>query len=312
MKNYIKKFESFHQKIKEGEEVLYEANRKDISEIIKKFSNYFTISFEIEIENISFKNSRIVEKFKEDFKDFYEKWKDRIKFEKDISLRNGIEINFKKNLHLENVEEAIDFINDFFIDKDKQDKWVFSNRTGIHVNIGIKPQYKPKFNKIKGLLFVTDHISDERFLFKDMEYRKSSAFTQSIFSAIKYKMEYEDILKKTDLKSVYDIENYLNKLINELILKDKEEYGKNKYEEYNNSLGFNLMKLARQKYIEFRYIGGDINKDIVIDKLKFYCYVVYAMIDTEYKRKEYTKKLYKFYKDLIDIQNFYNQKNPYK
>ena len=59
------------------------------------------------------------------------------------------------------------------------------------------------------------------------------------------------------------------------------------------NLGFNITKLSSD-YVEFRYAGGDIPKEVLIDKVKYCAFVVYCMTNPEYKKREYTKKLYKF------------------
>ena len=38
----------------------------------------------------------------------------------------------------------------------------------------------------------------------------------------------------------------------------------------------------------------DIPKEVLIDKVKYCAFVVYCMTNPEYKKREYTKKLYKF------------------
>jgi hypothetical protein len=63
------------------------------------------------------------------------------------------------------------------------------------------------------------------------------------------------------------------------------------------NLGFNITKLSNN-YCEFRYAGGDIPKDVLIEKVKYFCFIVYAMTNTDYKKKEYIKKLYKFINNI--------------
>ena len=60
---------------------------------------------------------------------------------------------------------------------------------------------------------------------------------------------------------------------------------------------FNLLKLEHN-YVEFRYVGGEIDKNTLIEKLKYFCFVVYAMTNDNYKKNEYLKKLYKFVDNL--------------
>lgn len=64
-------------------------------------------------------------------------------------------------------------------------------------------------------------------------------------------------------------------------------------EGYKN-FGVNLTSLRKYNYIEFRYVGGEVNRNILIDKLSYFCYVVYSMVMKDYDKKDYRKKLYKF------------------
>ena len=74
-----------------------------------------------------------------------------------------------------------------------------------------------------------------------------------------------------------------------LLLEVKEDGLKN--------FGFNITRIE-QNYVEFRYAGGEISKDALIDKLKYFSFLVYCMTNVEYKRREYLNKLYKFVDSL--------------
>ena len=56
----------------------------------------------------------------------------------------------------------------------------------------------------------------------------------------------------------------------------------------------NLVHLQKENYVEFRYVGGIVNQDLILEKLTFFAYITYQMTHEEYKRKEYLKRLYKF------------------
>ena len=49
--------------------------------------------------------------------------------------------------------------------------------------------------------------------------------------------------------------------------------------------------------MEYRYVGGEISRDIVLEKTKYFAYITYLMMDKDYKKMDYYKKLYKFIND---------------
>ena len=105
----------------------------------------------------------------------------------------------------------------------------------------------------------------------------------------------EEFLSKVDtkLESVSDFED----TINEFLIKNNSDY-------YQKEFGLKLTEI-KNNYVEFRYIGskadglvGGIDKNLFIDKLYYFCYIVYAMTDKDFKRKDYLNKLYKFTQEL--------------
>ena len=62
---------------------------------------------------------------------------------------------------------------------------------------------------------------------------------------------------------------------------------------YKN-FGVNLLPIKSNKYVEFRYPGGKIKKNDLIEKLLYFTYIVHLMTNKEYDKKEYHKKLFKF------------------
>ena len=67
--------------------------------------------------------------------------------------------------YFESINDLIIFISDFYNDYNNQKYWRFTERTGIHINLGIKE--KSNYNFIKGLLFLNDQ-GDDPFVFKNM------------------------------------------------------------------------------------------------------------------------------------------------
>ena len=239
--------------------------------------------------------------FKKSFPDFYERYENIIDFHEDTTLTCGIEIVNKD--YFVDLSEAIAFINDFFDDYSLQERWSFTNATSIHVNIGVNGK-KPKWNIVKGVVMLADVNMKQPeelkgweewispFVFKDIYSREDNEWCKSL----KYRVlnditsfnikTYNDLIKSNNIA---EIENLLGDIIKSHIDPPKPNTTQNK------SFGFNISKIIQnQDYVEFRYIGGEnINEKIVIEKLKYFCYIIYLMT-TEFNRKQYTKKLYLF------------------
>lgn len=131
-------------------------------------------------------------------------------------------------------------------------------------------------------------ISDEgeqSFTFKDMEWREKSAYTKTFLPQLRKDIESErdKVMKHSQFRDMKKLEDFFGKYI----LDQLEKHG---YKNY----GFNITRIKSYNYVEFRYPGGQISKDVLIDKLYYFCYVVYLMTDEKYKRRDYLKNLYKF------------------
>lgn len=217
---------------------------------------------------------------------FYRKYSRRLDYVGDATLDRGIEI--KPKTYLKSISEGVEMLNDFFTELNSQDYWTLSERTGLHINIGTKDM--SEWNPIKGLLLLNDFSKSEKtpFVFKDMTWRLNNNFCGSLLPSIFSMSENEkqDLLKNIDLNDVESCESILNDFL----------YEKVKIWGIKN-FGFNISKLENN-YVEFRYVGGVIDVSTVVEKLKYFAFVVYCMTDRDYKRKEYLKKLYKFVENL--------------
>jgi len=229
----------------------------------------------------------MTEKAKEHLPNFTTKWGSKIDFVDDSTLDRGIEI--KPKTYLLGISEGIEMINDFYSDLEKQDYWSFSSRTGLHINVGVTNK-DAKWNPIKGLLMLNDFNEGEKppLVFRDMTWRMNNNFCGSLIPSIK-KMPKEEIGKLKDSINLNDLRS-VEVLLSEFLTDKIKEWG-------HKNFGFNLTKL-QHNYIEFRYVGGDIPKDVLIEKLKYFSFVVYCMTNPEYKRREYLRKLYKFVEGL--------------
>lgn len=236
-----------------------------------------TMSF-ISMEDLSY----LQDKVKEYLPNFTRKWGKKIEHVGDATLDRGIEI--KPITYLSSISKGVEILNDFYDDLDSQSYWSLTEKTGLHINIGTKEA--SDWNVIKGLLLMNDFTKDDRlpFLFKEMHWRYNNNFCGSIFThlsklSVSQRIE---IKKSVDMSDVEKTEEYLNKYLTNKVV----EWGV-------KNLGFNISKL-NQNYVEFRYVGGKVTKDIVIEKLKYFAFLVFCMTNVNYKRREYLKKLYKF------------------
>lgn len=216
---------------------------------------------------------------------FVRKWNRKIDFVGDATLERGIEI--KPKTYIPSLSESIEMINDFYNDLENQDYWHFSERTGIHINLG--SNQKVKWNPIKGLLILNDFSDKDStpYTFKDMTWRMNNKFCGSIIPYLKDMSDREkNMIRGLDISNLEESEEVLNKFLTKKVT----QIG------FKN-LGFNITKLS-DNYCEFRYAGGVIDREVLIEKVKYFAFVVYCMTNTEYKRKEYIKKLYKFISNI--------------
>jgi len=282
--NYTKKIEKFIDKILDEvkeeqddyefvfDEILnsknYEEDNILIIDLIRP--QVLTYFFSDNFEFLEFK-------IKENLPNFYKKYKDYIKLELDNTLERGIEIS--NITYYDSINELIEMIENFYQDFEKQNYWLFTNNTGIHINIGLKD--KTIFNYIKGLLFLNDTV-EEPFVFRNIEWRKNSKFCGSILKELsKNKELLEECFSK--IGNIKEVETLLNSELASIIKK----------EGYKN-FGVNFIPVKRFNYIEFRYTGGNIKKETLIDKLLYFTYIIHLMTNNEFNKKEYYKKLYKF------------------
>ena len=220
-------------------------------------------------------------------KPFLDKWGDDVDLIGDVTLDRGIEI--KPKTYLIGISKGIEMIEDFYSTLSTQDYWKFAPTTGLHINIGTTEEVN--WNPLKGLLIMDDfNTNKERvpLVFKDMTWRQNNKFCGSLLESI-YKMDSD---KRFDLKNKFNIDNIqkTESDINSLLTNKVKEDGLKNF-------GFNITRIE-QNYVEFRYAGGEISKEALIDKLKYFSFLVYCMTNVEYKRREYLKKLYKFIDSL--------------
>lgn len=257
----------------------YRGNKQMIINVIR------SISMEYSVDSLSYYSKKI----REFLPNFYEKWSDVFKFEYDNSLDRGIE--FSPLTYLNSISDTIDMINDFYDDFNNQSYWKFTNKTGLHINIGFKD--KKDWNLIKGVLFLSDDIKSSKnkipYIFKGIENRieskYSGSFKRLVFDTISNNKNTFNI-DKSNLSSVEIFFNdYLNKIL------EKDDVNSSSYFKF---YGLNITNLLKDNYIEFRYVGGLVSRDVLIDKLFYFCYLCVLMTEPDYKKESYYKRLYRF------------------
>lgn len=220
----------------------------------------------------------LVKKFKDSFPRFYKKWSKYLKFEIDNTLDRGIE--FSNSTFFNGVETLIDLIDDFYDEYELNKKWKFNKKTGIHINIGSVD--KEDFNPIKGVLFLDD-VGENPFVFKNMSWRHNNKYCGSLKGELeKDKDLISNCRNLFQSGKIKECEKILNDKLKSILMVSG----------YKN-FGLNLLNLNKN-YVEFRYAGGNINKEILIDKILYFMYVYYMMINKNLDKKEYYKKIYKF------------------
>ena len=241
----------------------------------------------------------------EAFPNFMAEYEDQLKFEKDLSLANGIEFSMDDPIYMTGLDEAFKFLQLFFDDYNKQDTFRFDTTTGLHTNIGYLDEDGDEitdYNLIKTMLFLNND-----FAFKGFENRKGARWAGDL-KAI-FKREIEDQLD-SPAKSTYGFNEWKDSIF-DLYKEGKFDELEKKLSSLVNyfapsnpkSIGFNLHYIGNRGYVEFRYPGGD---SPTLEKMKsatlYYAHLIKLAVDKNYKRKEFLKKLVKMMVNLKDIR----------
>jgi len=246
------------------------------------------------VEDIEYLKSEV----SKNLPNFIEKWGSELTYELDETLIGKNEdgtysrgIEFKPTTYIISISKTIEILDDFYSDYEKQSYWKMTSKTGLHINIGINQ--KVHWNPLKGLVMLSELPTDKSdipYVFKGMTWRMNTDFTNSlkkkVIETIKRSKKLKSQIDALDIHEIKTLENTLNPILVNVIDKVGVKY-----------FGFNLIHLAQKKYVEFRHVGGDVSKCIVIEKLIYFCYIVYLMT-TDYKDNDYHKKLYKFMENL--------------
>lgn len=266
----------------------------------------------------------LIDNLKKYLPNFYKNYSDTFKYEIESDVDKQRILEFSSKSYIKGLNSCFKQINDFYDEFEKQDFWIMNERTALHVNIGVKDQ-DIKWNPIKGLLLMSDMNRNKKtpFVFTNIMWRLTNRFTQSLLDAIKrnltgeieqdyktkdktvrHNLEFRHkdrlathknyILQNLDKLDIHDIkktENFLNKF---LIMASKDFYIK--------EFGVKLLELENKPgYVEFRYVGGDVNRKLFLEKILYFCYIVYLMTNEDYKKEQYHKRLYKYIEYLKEL-----------
>jgi hypothetical protein len=267
----------------------------------------------------------LIDKFKEHMPAFYKKYHRTFKYELEGDPDKKRILEFSSKKYLGSLNECFEQLDDFYDEFDRQDFWKMDmRRTALHVNIGVNDP-RLEWNPLKGLMIMSDMNRDKKapFVFTDVMWRLNNRFTKSLLDGIRRNLtgeieqdylttdpellwnlefRHKDRLEthrdyisqnvdKLDLHDIKGVENFLNPF---LIRANKDFYIK--------EFGVKLVELEQKHgYVEFRYVGGEVGKELFKDKILYFCYIIYCMTDKEYKNIEYHKRLYKFVEDIKSI-----------
>jgi hypothetical protein len=252
---------------------------------------------------------------------FSKKWANTFKYELEADPDKQRILEFSSKTYLKGLNECFEQLNDFYNEFENQKFWLMNERTALHVNVGVKDK-KLRWNPIKGLLLMADMNREKRtpFVFTNIMWRLSNRFTQSLLDGIKRNLtgeiekdyETEDIvlnhnlsfrhkeklqqhqeylkqnIEKLDLHNIKQTEDFLNRFL----IKANSDF-------YIKEFGIKLVELETLPgYVEFRYVGGNVGRELFLDKILYFCYIVYLMTNDDYKKQQYYKRLYKYTEDL--------------
>lgn len=191
------------------------------------------------------------------------------------SLFKGLEI--VPDTYFDSLLDGAKFFEDFYVEYKKQRLFKFTEKTGLHINLGYK-EHKNNMNLLKGYLLL-----NEDYAFKGWEKRKGSNFTSSfrskfdnsVSSFLKQYESYNDIIK-----DISGVESEINKQLYKTALSEDEK-----------TIGFNIHKLNKG-YIEFRYGGGSTVDPILIkNQTEYFANIVMACYNKEYRKRDYIRIL---------------------
>ena len=245
------------------------------------------------------------------FPQFIAKYGDQLKFEPDLSLDTGYNVEFSMDSpkYITGLQESLDHLELFFHEYEQQDNFYMDNKTGLHTNVGYMDEdgvLEEDYNLIKALLFLND-----QFATKGFETRAGSNWAHPIKE--KAIQEIAQIIQKEVAQRAAGEER------SHLVYGVVSDFVENNYQAVERALsnavrsaagqtgskglGFNIHYLDQRKYIEFRYPGhGELDFEKMKKATLYYAHIIKAATDPEYKKADYFKKLTGLINNLKSVE----------
>jgi hypothetical protein len=300
---------AIEEKVEQKAEEFNEAPADHLEEMGYEEYQYFNEDVwreEWEMENRRTRNDEyscdvdsLEEALEEYFPNFMAKYAPNLKFEKDPSLTCGIEFSSDNPPYITGFDAALEYLNDFFDEYEKQDFFTFDDTTGLHTNIGMLTEEGAevdRYNFFKALMFLNHTFATTGVGFPSREYSRwtgdlKKPALENIANYIKdYSGQGRSAESKKDFIKDYLKDNFeeLEDLLNANISRTADSIGP-------KGLGFNIVYTPSRNYIEFRYPGKeDPTPETMKKALEYYAFIIKAATDPTFKRKEYIKDLVGF------------------
>ncbi len=314
---------------------VFEQNMQHLKNMMKKYLPNFTKkwanTFKYELESDSDKQ-RILEfssktylkgldECFEQLNDFYNEFENQ-NFWK-MNNRTALHVNIgvrDKNIRWNPIKGLL-LMND--INREKKPPFVFSNIMwrlnsrftqslidGIKRNLTgeLEKDYirSPKFNEMEEkskkkdidiLLFIQDQYQRKKItkqeyddLVSELSIKHNLGFRHKE-RLEKHKEYIKQNINKLDLHNIKETEDFLNYFL----IKANSDF-------YIKEFGVKLVELeSAPGYVEFRYVGGNVGREIFLDKILYFCYIIYLMTNYDYKKEKYFNRLYKFIDEIKEI-----------
>ena len=239
------------------------------------------------------------------FPRFMRKYDSTLDFTEDGSLTCGIEFKQDNPPYMTGLEEAIEYLTDFFDEYDDQEYFQMTEATGLHTNIGwLGEDGEPvdNYNLFKGLMFINHTYATKGVGFPSREYSQWSGDLKepairnikAFIMKLQDESEHERVLTKKSFMKKYLSRNFdeLGEILSNRVLDAARQQG-------SKRIGFNVNYTPSRNYIEYRYPGeDDPNLENMTKALKYYAFVTRAAGEPDYKKKEYIKDLIGFINNL--------------
>lgn len=222
---------------------------------------------------------------KDNLPNFWNKWKNDIAFSPENSIESGYGFEIKHNTYHSSLKQAVEFLQDFYSDFDKQNYLSFSCNTGLHINISMRNEDGSVVlipNPLKGYLFINTD-----FIFVDNQVRSGTRWAQHPVP------QYGQILKILKKENIgpYTKFKRLEIVLSQEIQKQFDLLG-------SKACGFNFLYLKNsnsdQRRIEFRFPGNDIPFDALYRQLIYFCFIARHVYDPNFQRLRYIGKVFSF------------------